>query len=179
MAAGKREFALMSGGAPAPVVPPAQPPPTRDDGGSIAYLLNAAWEGRRLIVGALATSALALIAYLAIAVPVYESDVLLQIEQRRQGGGQALSDLPTLLAGPQSQADIEIEVLQSRMLLGSVVDALNLDISASPVYFPVIGRAWARHHGAPAVASAPWGLSRFAWGGSHHGPPSRGPGGTG
>ena len=97
--------------------------------------------------------------------PVYESDVLLQIEQRRQGGGQALSDLPTLLAGPQSQADIEIEILQSRMLLGSVVDALNLDISASPVYFPVIGRAWARHHSAPAVAAAPWGLSRFAWGG--------------
>jgi tyrosine-protein kinase Etk/Wzc len=91
--------------------------------------------------------------------------MLIQIEQRRQGGGQALSDLPTVLAGPQSQADTEIEVLQSRMLLGSVVDALSLDISATPSYFPIIGRAWARHHAGPGLAAAPWGLSRFAWGG--------------
>jgi tyrosine-protein kinase Etk/Wzc len=164
MAGEKQEIAAMNGGATTPAGPPATPPPAPEVG-SIAYLLNAVWEGRRLIAGALVASALGLVAYLAIARPIYESDVLIQIEQRRQGGGQAISDLPTALAGPQSQADTEIEVLQSRMLLGGVVDALNLDVSATPVHFPFIGRAWARRHRGSTVAGAPWGLSHFAWGG--------------
>ncbi len=168
MAGETREFAVVNGGATTPSAPPPAPPPhapARDDEVSLAYYLNVLWEGRWLIVGALVVAALGLVAYLAMATPVYESDVLLQIEQRRQGGAQAFADLPTALAGPQSQADTEIEVLQSRKLLGSVVDALNLDVSATPVYFPVIGRAWARRHGGATPAAAPWGLSRYAWGG--------------
>jgi tyrosine-protein kinase Etk/Wzc len=136
-----------------------------DEVSLLASYLNILWEGRWLIAGALAAATLGLVAYLVIATPIYESDVLLQIEQHRQGSAQALSDLPTALAGPQSQADTEIEVLQSRKLLGGVVDALNLDVSATPVYFPVIGKAWARMNGGTGPAAAPWGLSGFAWGG--------------
>jgi tyrosine-protein kinase Etk/Wzc len=165
MAGENRELAVVNGGATTPAGPPVPPPPASVEGGSLAFFLDAVWEGRRMVLGALVAAVLGLVAYLAIARPVYESDMLIQIEQRRQGGGQALSDLPTALAGPQSQADTEVEVLQSRMLLGSVVDALNLDVSATPVYFPIIGRAWARHHAGPGLAAAPWGLSRFAWGG--------------
>jgi tyrosine-protein kinase Etk/Wzc len=137
----------------------------QDEVSLLASYLNVLWEGRWLIAGALAAAALGLVAYLVIATPIYESDVLLQIEQHRQGSAQALSDLPTALAGPQSQADTEIEVLQSRKLLGGVVDALNLDVSVSPVYFPVIGRAWARLNGGMGPAAAPWGLASFGWGG--------------
>ena len=167
MAGENREFAVLNGGATTPAIPPApaQQAPGRDDEVSLAYYLNVLWEGRWLIVGALAAAALALFAYLATARPVYESDVLLQIEQRRQGGAQAFADLPTALAGPQSQADTEIEVLQSRRLLGGVVDALNLDVSITPNHYPVIGWAWARRQGGAKPASAPWGLSRYAWGG--------------
>jgi tyrosine-protein kinase Etk/Wzc len=166
MAGESREFTVVNGGATTPAVPPAPPPqaPGQDDEVSLAYYLSVLWEGRWLIVGALALAAFGLVAYLATAERIYESDVLLQIEQRRPGGAQAFSDLPTALAGPQSQADTEIEVLQSRRLLGSVVHSLNLDVSVTPIYFPVIGWAWARRHGGPPSA-APWGLSRYAWGG--------------
>ena len=147
MAAENRDFAVVNGGATTPVPPSSPPPPqgpSRDDEVSLAYYLNVLSDGRWLIFVALALAALGLVAYLAAATPVYESDILLQIEQRRQGGAEALTDLPTALAGPQSQADTEIEILQSRRLLGGVVDALNLDTSVTPVYFPVVGRAWAR-----------------------------------
>ena len=138
MAAENRDFAVVSGGSTTPAPPSAPPPapPPRDDEVSLAYYLNVLSEGRWLILAALALAALGLFAYLATATPLYQSDVLIQIEQRRQGGAQALTDLPTALAGPQSQADTEIEVLQSRRLLGSVVDSLNLDVSVTPVYFP-------------------------------------------
>ncbi|MGA8891060.1 MAG: polysaccharide biosynthesis tyrosine autokinase [Anaeromyxobacteraceae bacterium] len=166
MAGENREFAVLNGGATTPAQPPAPPPaPPREDEVSLAYYLNVLWEGRWLIAGALALSGLALVAYLAIATPIYETDILIQIEQRRQGASAALTDLPTALAGPQGQADTEIEVLQSRKLLGSVVDGLHLDVSASPVYFPVVGRAWARHNAGTVPAAAPLGLSRYAWGG--------------
>ncbi|HET8724078.1 MAG TPA: Wzz/FepE/Etk N-terminal domain-containing protein, partial [Anaeromyxobacteraceae bacterium] len=162
-----RDFAVVSGSpAASPAPPPAGPPPAhRDDEVSLAYYLNVLWEGRWLILGAVAIAGLGLAAYLVTATPQYSSDVLLQVEQRRQQGAQALTDLPTALAGPQSQADTEIEVLQSRKLLGAVVDELNLDVSATPVYFPLVGRAWARQHSGGPPAKAPFGLSRYAWGG--------------
>jgi tyrosine-protein kinase Etk/Wzc len=167
MAGENREFTVVNGGVTTPAIAPPPPPPApgRDDEVSLAYYLGVLSEGRWFIVGALAAAALGLFFYLATATPIYESDVLLQIEQRRQGGAQAFSDLPTALAGPQSQAETEIEVLQSRRLLGNVVDGLHLDVSVTPVYFPVIGRAWARRQGGSAPAAAPWGLSRYAWGG--------------
>ena len=149
MAGENREFAVVNGGATTPTQPPAAPPPQAPSGGdevSLAYYLNVIWEGRWLILGALALATFGLLAYIATATPEYQSDVLIQIEQRRQGGAQALTDLPTALAGPQSQADTEIEVLQSRRLLGNVVDALNLDVTVRPVYFPLVGWAWARRH---------------------------------
>jgi tyrosine-protein kinase Etk/Wzc len=164
MAGENREFTVTNGGATTPNVPPALPPksPGKRDEDSLANVLR---EGRWLIVGAFLASALVLLAYLAIATPLYESDVLFQIQERRQGAAaQALADLPTALAGPQSQADTEIEVLQSRRLLGSVVDSLSLDVSVTPVYFPVIGHAWARRHGKATPTAGPWGPPRFVWG---------------
>jgi len=164
MPAENREFAVVRGGATPSTVSPSAPPSAPEEGGALAYLLDAAWEGRRLVVAALAVAVLGLAGYLLLVKPTYESDVLIQIEQRRQGG-QALSDLTAILGGPQSQADTEIEVLQSRLVLGSVVDGLGLDLLATPRRLPVIGAAWARRHAGPAPAAAPWGFSRFAWGG--------------
>ena len=166
MAGENREFAVVNGGATTPTQPPAPPPqaPQVADEVSLAYYLNVLWEGRWLILGALLLAGAVHFAYIATATPQYQSDVLIQIEQRRPGA-QALTDLPTALAGPQSQADTEIEVLQSRRLLGSVVDGLNLDVSVTPVHFPLVGRAWARRHAGPTPSAAPLGLSSYAWGG--------------
>src|SRR3546814_15697907 len=66
------------------------------------------------------------------------------------------------------ETSAEIEILQSRMILSKVIDALNLEIEAEPDYFPIFGRFIAQHRAdLPAPAPAWLGLDRFAWGGEH------------
>jgi tyrosine-protein kinase Etk/Wzc len=163
-----REFAVLDGGAtnsPAPSTPPPNLP-GREEESSLSTLLAILWDGRRLIAAALVLAAIGLVAYLVVATPIYESDVLIQIQERRPGSAtEAFSDLPTALSGPQSQAETEIEVLQSRRILGNVVDSIGLEITALPRYFPIIGYAFARRYNGLGPAAAPWGLSGYSWGG--------------
>jgi tyrosine-protein kinase Etk/Wzc len=49
--------------------------------------------------------------------------------------------------------------------LGKVVDDLKLDLSATPKYFPVIGRAMARRYSDKDVAEPRLGMDSYAWGG--------------
>jgi tyrosine-protein kinase Etk/Wzc len=101
--------------------------------------------------------------YLLIATPQYLVDALVQVEEKKStiAGFEDLSNMFT----DQSPANTEIEILRSRMLVGSVVDELHLDILAEPRYFPLIGRPVARHWDGDAPAKPALFLSSFAWGG--------------
>jgi tyrosine-protein kinase Etk/Wzc len=74
-------------------------------------------------------------------IPVYRADALLQVEERR-------SSLATLeasqLFGGDTSIFSEIEIIQSRSVLGTVVDNLKLDIVAGPEYSPFFGEPLAR-----------------------------------
>jgi tyrosine-protein kinase Etk/Wzc len=81
--------------------------------------------------------------FYASARPIYRADALLQLEERTR----QLS-LPTELAGLASadpRTVTEIELLQSRMILGQVVADLNLDWLVIPSRIPVIGDAIAQY----------------------------------
>lgn len=81
------------------------------------------------------------IAYLTT--PIYKADALIQLEEKSSGGMALSSDLSGLFADtPQSVA--EIEILRSRMILGQVINDLDLDISAEPKRLPVIGNLLSR-----------------------------------
>src|SRR3546814_5616476 len=70
--------------------------------------------------------------------------------------------------GAPMETSAEIEILQSRMILSKVIDALNLVIEAEPDYFPIFGRFIAQHRAdLPAPAPAWLGLDLFAWCGEH------------
>jgi tyrosine-protein kinase Etk/Wzc len=102
-------------------------------------------------------------AYLFVATPRYEATSLVQIEQRKRTLA-GLEEFSSALAEDPTDADVEI--LRSRTLLGLVVDQLDLTVDALPRYVPIVGRAIARVHKAPGLASPPHeNLSRFAWGG--------------
>ena len=63
------------------------------------------------------------------AVPYYQAEGLLQVEERYSG----LANLPTsMMYESFSPVNTEIEILRSRSVLGVVVDNLKLDISAYP-----------------------------------------------
>ena len=76
--------------------------------------------------------------YALSATPIYQSDALVQIEEEDNGldiGAMLGGDLGT--TGSSTKA--EIEIIQSRMVLGEAVDRASLDIEIIPNRMPLIG----------------------------------------
>ncbi|KZY35099.1 tyrosine protein kinase [Alcanivorax sp. HI0083] len=94
-------------------------------------------DHRWLIIG---TTLIALslgVAYGLLATPIYKADALLQVEDK-QGGVPGFSELNELFT-EESSADAEIQIIRSRMVLGEIIDQLQLDIKVEPDRFPLIG----------------------------------------
>lgn len=74
--------------------------------------------------------------------PIYEANLLLQVEDSSPASSAAQS----LLGNASSLFDVktpatgEIEVIRSRMVVGKAVDSTKLYINAEPNYIPLIGR---------------------------------------
>ena len=103
-------------------------------------LLGVLIENRWLII-VITLVALLIGAYQAFtAVPIYQADGLLQVEEKKSGLGDL--DIGSLF-GANAPISAEIEILRSRSVLGAVVDNLQLDIYAAPD-LSVIGAALAR-----------------------------------
>lgn len=130
-------------------------------------LAGALWGGRWLIA-AVAVAVLFLGAFYAWkATPIYRADALVQVELKGNSADAALGELATALGSP-TPVTAELEIIGSRLVVGKVVDKLNLDVVAAPNYAPLIGRAIARRFSPEnpgEVRSAPLGLRQFAWGG--------------
>lgn len=120
----------------------------------------------------LATTLVGVIAALYVAFtspPVYETDALVQVEQKTNEAQVALANMQTAVgSGPRIPA--EVQILKSRLVLGQVVKANGLDIQSSPSFFPYVGQAFWRRHADERFGNAPWFLAPFdsesdAWGG--------------
>ncbi|NWC96607.1 MULTISPECIES: polysaccharide biosynthesis tyrosine autokinase [unclassified Pseudomonas] len=119
--------------------------------------LIAAVTGAFMVTGA---------AYAVLATPVYQANALLQVEAKKNDL-LGFSDIGGML-GKESPSATEIELIQSRYVIGKTVDNLKLDIVVQPMYFPVVGEFLARRFqksNPGAVADPLLGLDSFAWGG--------------
>jgi tyrosine-protein kinase Etk/Wzc len=124
-------------------------------------------EGRWWIAAALLAGLICSIAYVFAATPIFEADALVQVEQDAKSINRALGEFAAML-GEQTTTTAELEILRSRMVIGKVVEGLNLEIVAAPRYFPIVGRAIARHHSALGdVPLPPLLAGHYAWGGEH------------
>jgi tyrosine-protein kinase Etk/Wzc len=125
---------------------PSTPPFTPDADGdvSLGEMIATLWDGRWLIAGAVAV-ALALGGYYAWRkTPIYQIDALLQVEDKKAGkGGPAVAALEGMFE-QTTKAQAEIEILKSNLVLGRAVEALSLDIVATPDHSRVIGDALVR-----------------------------------
>ena len=104
--------------------------------------------------------------------PIYKTNAILQVEAQASSvkalehdGAMLKSEIPVMA---------EVELINSRMILGEAVRSLGLDIIARPNYFPIIGEAIARrfeqrnfeqHTGTEKISSALFELTQYAWGG--------------
>ncbi|WP_010171929.1 polysaccharide biosynthesis tyrosine autokinase [Pseudomonas sp. PAMC 25886] len=119
--------------------------------------LIAAVTGAFMVTGA---------AYAVLATPVYQANALLQVEAKKNDL-LGFSDIGGML-GKESPSATEIELIQSRYVIGKTVDNLKLDIVVQPMYFPLVGEFLARRFqksNPGALAEPLLGLDSFAWGG--------------
>ncbi|WP_416427190.1 polysaccharide biosynthesis tyrosine autokinase [Pseudomonas sp. App30] len=132
----------------------------------LATILRTLFDHKRLIASVVGSFAVAGLAFAILATPIYQANVMIQIEPKRVG----LDATPEINTKPNavSQATAEIELIRSRSVLGQVVSELNLDIVQQPKRVPGIGGYMARHFKPTAeqpVAAPVLGLDSFAWGG--------------
>lgn len=80
--------------------------------------------------------------YVMLATPIYKADALIQVEQN--AGNSLLSNLSQVLPTNSNQSTAEVELIQSRMVLGKTVEDLNLETVVRKIYFPIVGRGLAR-----------------------------------
>lgn len=98
----------------------------------------------RWLVAAIVAAAMAIGGgYAFLARPVYEANLLVQVEDNL-GNSKSLLGEAAGLIDVKTATSAELEILRSRMVLGQAVDSARLHISARPRYVPFIGAAMAR-----------------------------------
>lgn len=151
-----------------PMLPTPNPAVLEEHGVSIRDYADMLVEGRRTLLVALLSCLAVAGLYLVLAPPTYKADALLRIDKNK-----ALLTAPLRSEENKSPAEAEspraqreVEILNSRSVLGKVVTDLSLTVEVSPVYFPLIGETLARWHDAHDGLAKPWwGFGRWAFGG--------------
>jgi tyrosine-protein kinase Etk/Wzc len=107
------------------------------------------------------------VAYVFIAAPVYQAAAIVQVEQKIPNL-PGLAALSQVLGTSNPEAVTEIALIMSRLVIGSAVDTLHMDVIARPKRFPIFGNMIARRYEVDhtdSVAPPVLGISRYGWGG--------------
>lgn len=116
----------------------------------------------RWLILTIAAVVLALgVAYAFLARPVYQADILVQVEDSPNSAKSLLGDVSSLF-DVKAEATAEIEILRSRMVVGKAVDNLHLYISARPNYFPFVG-SWIARRSKGLSDPGLMGFGGYAW----------------
>ncbi|MFC5474700.1 polysaccharide biosynthesis tyrosine autokinase [Paraherbaspirillum soli] len=133
-----------------------------DDEFDLATYLDILFDQRWLIAAiALAVVMLGTV-YAFVAKPIYEANILIQVEDSPNSSKNILGDLSAMF-DVKTAATSEIEILRSRMVVSRAVDNLRLYISARPKYFPVIG-AWLAGRSKELSEPGLFGYGGYVWG---------------
>lgn len=112
----------------------------------LGHYLDILRANKWLIAG---VTALVLLVGLAVAFltrPVYESNILIQVEEPQEGPNINRSILAEAgsLFSIKTAASAEMEIINSRTVIGEAVDDAKMDIDSHPHYAPVLGYWLAR-----------------------------------
>lgn len=111
----------------------------------IGRLFGTVLEARWWVLGITAVFALLAVIYVLFATPIYKADALVQIEQN--AGNSLVNDINSALSNKPPASAAEMQLIQSRLVMGKTVDDLNLDISVVKNTFWLFGAGWDRLHG--------------------------------
>lgn len=145
-----------------------QTPTPSDDEIDLGELLGTLIDHKWLIIIVTAVFMLGSVAYALLATPIYQSNAVVQVEQK-------VPDLPGLsaitqtLGASSSEATTEIALITSRSVIGRAVNNLGLLVTVAPHHFPLVGAGVARRYamGKPGMVAPPtMGMNSYDWGGS-------------
>ncbi|GLQ50818.1 polysaccharide biosynthesis tyrosine autokinase [Dyella flava] len=126
-------------------------------------VLDMLWRSRALVVKTVGSIFALGVLYAWLATPIYESSLLVQIEDNSDSAStQLLGDLSSFL-GAKSSDQAEMQILGSRDVLGSAVDRTRYYIQAEPARFPLIGR-WIADGSRSLSQPGLLGYGGYAWG---------------
>ncbi len=114
-----------------------------DLGKLFGILLDSKW----LIIAITFMFSLFGVASALLSTPIYNANALIQIEQKSSGGVSALVGDMGEMFKSESSVTTEIQIINSRMILGDTVDKFNLTTVVTPQYLPYIGKGLARLRG--------------------------------
>ncbi|MDB2582240.1 polysaccharide biosynthesis tyrosine autokinase [Gammaproteobacteria bacterium] len=120
-------------------------------------------DGRYIISFLVLFFAVLATVYALLQAPIYKANIFVLIEDNIQGI-PGLDDTAEMITSDSSSAK-ELFFIKSRLIIGKVVDELNLTISAEPIHLPFIGAAFARRQHGGEIAEALFGFETYAWGG--------------
>ena len=125
------------------------------DLGALAIIL---WSGKWWIALTCTAAFIVGAAWLLNTPPTYQANALIQIEEK--AASLALPDgLADLMSGGRNSSNAEVELLHSRLTLGTAVAKAHLDWVTRPVQAPFVGYA-VSGHGIPLPDFGP--LARYA-----------------
>lgn len=113
---------------------------------NLRQLLSSLYSERLVILGSIALFLALDYAYLQLARPIYVVDASVQVETQSRGAA-ALGGLDSVsgLFQVQSAINTEFEIFNSRMVLGRVVDDLDLTLHVTPKSLPLVGSYYLRN----------------------------------
>ena len=120
-------------------------------------------DGRYIITFLVLFFAVLATVYALLQAPIYKANTFVLIEDNIQGV-PGLDNTADMITSDSSSAK-ELFFIKSRLIIGKVVDELNLTISAEPIHLPFIGAAFARRQNGSEIAEALFGFETYAWGG--------------
>ena len=121
-----------------------------DDSINLLDLLDVVTDNAWLIGGVTALVLALGTTYALLATPIYESDTLIQIEDNRGNPKASMLGDASTLFDVRSPTTAEIEILRSRLVVGQAVDNLQLDLTVTPKYIPLVGKWLSRRADGPS-----------------------------
>jgi len=119
-------------------------------------------EYRWLIACVAITVTLLGCSYAFIARPIYEANILIQVEDSPNSSKNILGEMASMFE-VKTAATAEMEILRSRMIVSNAVDKQRIYIGAKPAYFPLIG-SWIARRNKELSNPGLFGMGGYAWG---------------
>jgi tyrosine-protein kinase Etk/Wzc len=123
-------------------------PPDAPAGGDNDLDLLQYWDiivDNRWLIAAVTALTLGIgIAYALLTAPVYEADLLVQVEDSASSTKNLFGEAAGFF-DIKTPAAAEMEILRSRMVIGRAVDSTSFFVEAMPRYLPIVGNWLARH----------------------------------